>query len=177
MRRARFVGATLVLFVVAVAAAASVTTSHKEEVDFSKYNSYSWRVWPDLHPDHPLAEGSPLDQVVKETANKTLTKQGLELATGGDPDLWITYTAFVRDSVTVEGTTREITSGVAWIGDPNAHAVLYYQEGTLVFEIYDAASDEQVWSGWAIEVADTRQRLRKKGKKAIPKILRHFPPQ
>ena len=177
MRRAQFASATLVLFVVAAGAAASVKTSRKQEVDFSKYHSYSWRVWPNLHPDHPLAEGSPLDQVVKETANKTLAKQGLELATGGDPDLWITYTAFVQDSVSVEGTTREITSGVSWVGDPRAHAVLYYQEGTLVFEIYDAGSDEQVWSGWAIEVADTRERLRKKGKKAIPKILRHFPPQ
>ncbi len=177
MRTEQFVSAVLVVFIFAGGAVASVKTSHKEKIDFSKYRSYSWREWPNLHPDHPLAEGSPLDQVVKEIANKELARQGFELVTDGDPDLWMTYTAFVQDSVTVEGTKHEITSGVSWIGDPQAHAMLYYQEGTLVFEVYDASNEVQVWSGWAVEVADTREKLRKKGKKAIPKIFRHFPPR
>lgn len=172
-----FAALLLLLFVAPVAAWGQVKTSHKGGTDFTAYQTYAWRTWPDLHPDHPLAEGSLLDLEVKARAQKALAASGLELTTSDDPDLWITYTAFVTETMNIEGVRKDIAPGVAWIGDPRAQGVIAYEEGTLVFEIYDAESDEQIWSGWITEVADTREKLRKKGLKAISKIFRHYPPR
>jgi hypothetical protein len=164
------------LLTVPAAAVGQVKTSHKSGTQFSAYQTYAWRTWPDLHPDHPLTDGTALDQEVKASAQAALAQSGLQLTAGGDPDLWLTYTAFVTETLNIEGVRKEVAKGVAWIGDPQAHGMISYEEGTLVFEMYDAESDDQVWSGWITEVAENRQKLRKKGLKAISKIFKHYPP-
>jgi hypothetical protein len=170
-------GILLLLMIAPVVIAGEVKTSHKDGTQFSAYETYAWRTWPDLHPDHPLAEGSLLDLEVKTRAQAALAKSGLKVTDSGQPDLWITYTAMVSETVNIDGVHKEITKGVAWIGDPRAHGMVAYEEGTLVFEIYDAESDVQVWSGWSTEVAETRKKLRKKGLNAISRILKHYPPK
>lgn len=169
-------GILLSLLIVPVAIGGEVKTSHKDGTQFSAYQTYGWRTWPDLHPDHPLAEGSLLDLEVKSRAQAALAKSGLKVTDSGQPDLWVTYTALVEETVNIEGVHKDIAKGVAWIGDPQAQGMIAYEEGTLVFEIYDAESDVQIWSGWITEVAETRNKLRKKGLNAIPKIFKHYPP-
>ena len=176
MTRKISTGTLLLLLFVPLAVMSEVKTSHKSGTQFSSYHTYAWRTWPDLHPEHPLAEGSILDLEVKSRAQATLAKKGLQPTDSGDPDLWITYTALVSETVNIDGVRKEVAAGVAWIGDPRAHGMVAYEEGTLVFEIYDAESDVQVWSGWSTEVAETRKKLRKKGLNAVSKILRHYPP-
>jgi len=166
----------LLLLIVPVVVMGDVKTSHKSGTQFSSYHTYAWRTWPDLHPEHPLAEGSILDLEVKSRVQAALAKGGLELTDSGEPDLWITYTAIVTETLNIDGVRKEVAKGVAWIGDPRSHGMVAYEEGTLVFEIYDAESDVQVWSGWSTEVAETRKKLRKKGLNAISKILNHYPP-
>lgn len=177
MTRTLCAGVLLMLLIAPAVVAGEVKTSHKDGIRFSSYQTYAWRAWPDLHPDHPLAEGSLLDLEVKSRAQATLARSGLKVADSGNPDLWITYTALVSDTVTIEGVREEVAPGVAWIGDPRAQGMIAYEEGTLVFEIYDAESDVQIWSGWSTEVAETRKKLRKKGLNAVSKILRHYPPK
>ena len=177
MTRNLCAGVLLLLLLVPVAAVGEVKTSHKDGTQFSSYHTYAWRIWPDLHPEHPLAEGSLLDLEVKSRAQATLAGRGLKVTDSGDPDLWITYTALVSETVNIDGVRKEVAPGVAWIGDPRAHGMVAFEEGTLVFEIYDAESEVQVWSGWSTEVAETRKKLRKKGLNAVSKILRHYPPK
>ncbi|MEE9562079.1 MAG: DUF4136 domain-containing protein [Thermoanaerobaculia bacterium] len=176
MTRNLCAGVLLLLLIGPLAVQGEVKTSHKDGTQFSSYHTYAWRAWPDLHPEHPLVEGSMLDLEVKSRAQVALARSGLELTDSGKPDLWISYTAIVTDTVNIDGVRKEVAKGVAWIGDPRAHGIVAYEEGTLVFEIYDAESDIQIWSGWSTEVAETRKKLRKKGLKAISKILRHYPP-
>ena len=148
----------------------------KTGVDFSKYSTYAWKQHPSISDNHPAAEGSPLDKMVRAAGDSVLSRMGLE-RTDGDADLWVSYTGYVQDHLQVEGIRREITGGVSWIGTPYAHSSRSAQEGTLVFEVIDAESELQVWSGWASEVGKTPEKLRKKAAKATKRILRNFPAQ
>ena len=157
--------------------AMSVKTSYVPEVDYSAYRTYSWKPRVEVGPDHPLAEGGEVDRIVKQAADSILATQGFERTEVETPDLWINYAAFAVDKMDVEGIKREVSGRVSWIGDPTAHSTRSYREGTLVFEIFDAGSDELIWSGWASEVASSQEKLRKKAEKAARKILKLFPPR
>jgi hypothetical protein len=79
--------------------------------------------------------------------------------------------------LSIEGIQKDIAPGVGWIGDPHAHSMHSYREGTLVFEIVDPATGKMVWSGWASEAAPTREKLQTKAEKVVRKILKYFPPK
>jgi hypothetical protein len=161
----------------AISLAMSVKASYSTETDFSGYRTYTWEPRPETDPEHPLAEGGPVDRIVKQTADPILAKRGFERIEGDDPDFRIYFTGVVMDKMDVEGIKRQVSEGVAWIGDPHAHSTRSYKEGTLVIEILDAAGDELIWSGWASEVASSQPKLRKKAAKAVRRILEQFPPQ
>jgi hypothetical protein len=143
--------------------------------DFSRYISYAWAPKRDLVEGHPLTDGSPLDVKIKSAADRELVAKGYQ-RTGpdGDPSLIINYVGVAIDQLKMAGTT--IGSGsVKWIGDPRAHETRSYREGTLVFEVVDAETDEMVWSGWLTELAATSEKLQSKAPKATTKIFKHFP--
>ncbi len=175
---------TPILALLAVGAAqlavAGVETSHKPETDFSGYRTYAWEEHPGLHAQHPLAQGSDLDVLIREAADAVLEKKGfekLETPERGEPDFTVNFVAFVADELEIEGVSIEIAPRVTWIGDPDEHSVRSHQRGTLVFEIRDRESGEIVWSGWSQDAAPTVERLRKKAGPKAKKILAHFPPR
>lgn len=172
------VGFAMLLAAGLILAGEPVEVRAKSGVDFSRYASYAWAAREGLVADHPLAEGSPLDVEIKNAADRTLAAKGFaRLDRGMSPDLLINYVGVARDVLETEGVTKSLGKGVQWIGDPNAHAVRSYREGTLVFEVVDAESGEMVWSGWVIELAADVAKLRAKAEKATRKVFKHFPSQ
>lgn len=158
-------------------AALEIETSHRPEVDYDALHTYVWEYRADLGPNHPLAEGSPLDLLIRQSGDRALEAAGFEKVANQDADFRVSYVGFVIDKYEVEGTRRKIAEGVAWIGDPGSHSELAYKEGTLVIEIRVGEQDDVAWSGWARDVARTPDRLRRKAEKAALKILQHFPPR
>ncbi|MDX1501560.1 MAG: DUF4136 domain-containing protein [Thermoanaerobaculia bacterium] len=176
MPRARLLFVLAALLGGAAAGAMQVKTSHSPTTDFGVYESYDWVGDPTLGPDHPLAVDSELDRKIREAGDEVLAKAGLRRVEEG-PDLLIRVVGFVSDHLSVEGERRELGGGVAWIGDPQGHRTMSYQEGTLVFEILDSGTKEIVWSGWATDAAQDVVRLQKKAVPGTRKILRAFPPR
>jgi len=170
----------VLLFVTAAVPVASVEieTIHKPDFDYGALRTYAWEYRAELGPNHPLAEGSPLDALIRQAGDRALEEAGFERVSGDAPaDFRVSYVGFVIDKLEIEGTRREIAEGVAWIGDPGAHSQLAYKEGTLVIEIRVDGEEEVVWSGWARDVARTPERLRRRAEKAAFRILQHFPPE
>lgn len=143
--------------------------------DFSRYISYAWAPKRDLVEGHPLTDGAPLDVKIKSAADRELVGKGYQ-RTGpdGDPSLIINYVGVAIDQLKMAGTTKG-SGSVKWIGDPRAHEMRSYREGTLVFEVIDVRTDEMVWSGWMTELAATSEKLQSKAPKATTKIFKHFP--
>ena len=157
-------------------AAESVDVRAKEGVDFSVYETYAWTSHDYLDQASPLREGAPLDTKIRGAADKLIQSNGFrQVGRDESPDLLINYVGMADDYFQAEGVTKEIAPGVKWIGDPNAHSMRSYREGTLVFEVVDTKTEEMVWSGWVSDLAPTVQKLQDKAEKATRKVFRHFP--
>lgn len=175
LKRATVVCLALLLSV-SVFAAEDVDIRAKDGVDFSQYETYAWTSHDYLKADSPLREGAALDQKIRRAADKLIQGNGFNRVEREDsPDLMINYVGMGNDYFHAEGITKEIAPGVKWIGDPQAHSMRSYREGTLVFEVVDTATDEMIWSGWVTELAPTIVKLQAKAEKATRKVFRHFP--
>ena len=153
-----------------------VHISESPGVDFSTYETYTWKRRTDLHADHPMATGSDLDTWVRRLADDQMSARGFEKAEAEEADLWVNYVTYSSDVLQVEGTTKTVAGNVKWIGDPQAHSMRNYLEGTLIIEIVEAKTGKMLWSGWASDAAASQDKLQGKAPKAIKKIFQHFPP-
>jgi hypothetical protein len=166
----------LCLMVAVNVAAQDVDIRAKDGVNFSGYATYAWAPHLDVEGDHPVADGSPLDVTIKRAADSELKRKGYErVEKDASPDLLINYVGFGTDMTDIEGVTKQLAPGVKWIGDPQAHSMRSYREGTLVFEVVDTGTEEMVWSGWVTELARTFEKLRAKADKATRRVFKHFP--
>jgi hypothetical protein len=166
----------LLLFSADIAAAAKAPEIRTMAgADFSSYISYAWAPKKDLVEGHPLTDGSPLDVKIKSAADHELVGKGYQ-RTGpdGNPNLLINYVGVAQDQLEMSGVTKG-SGSVKWIGDPRAHEIRSYKEGTLVFEVIDTKTGEMVWSGWTTELAPTSEKLQAKAPKATSKIFKYFP--
>ena len=176
MLRSIVICAMICLMVAVNVAAQDVDIRAKDGVSFSKYATYAWAPHLDVEGDHPVADGSALDVTIKKAADAELKRKGYErVEREQSPDLMINYVGFGTDMTDIEGITKELAPGVKWIGDPQAHSMRSYREGTLVFEVVDTATEEMVWSGWVTELARTFEKLRAKASKATRRVFTHFP--
>lgn len=176
MLRSIVSGAAICLMVAVNVSAQDVDIRAKDGVNFSGFATYAWAPHLDVEGDHPVADGSPLDMTIKGAADSELERKGFERVEVEDsPDLMINYVGYGTDVTGIEGVTKELAPGVKWIGDPTAHSMRSYREGTLVFEVVDTATDEMVWSGWVTELARTFEKLRAKASKATRRVFTHFP--
>lgn len=164
------------LLAVPVFASNPVEIRAKEGVDFSRYETYAWQSHDYLMQDAALSEGAPLDQKVRNAGDKLIEGRGFKrVGKDESPDMIIHYVGMVDDLFQAEGITKEIASGVKWVGDPQAHSMRSYSAGTLVFEVIDRETGEMIWSGWATELAATIPKLRDRAEKATRRVFRHFP--
>ena len=165
----------LLLVALASVGASKVQVARSPGVDFASYETFGFRGKEGIDPESPLAPGNHMFNVVTETASETLQKRGLQPAADDSPDLWISFYGVAGEQLTDEGTSIQITDHVTWVGDPLAHFVQTDAAGTLFIEVFDAASGERVWSGWASELAKDFVKLRKKAEKVTAKILKEYP--
>ena len=176
MLRSIVVCAMICLMVAVNVAAQDVDIRAKDGVSFTKYATYAWAPHLDVEGDHPVADGSALDLTIKKAADAELERKGYgRVEREQSPDLMINYVGFGTDMTDIEGITKQVAPGVKWIGDPQAHSMRSYRQGTLVFEVVDTATEEMVWSGWVTELARTFEKLRAKASKATRRVFTHFP--
>ena len=159
------------------ASAKGVKTARTAGVDYSAYDTFDWKPGHKRHPDAPLAEGSALDRKLKSIGERLLRSAGFEKSTSGEPDLWVMFYGVLQEMGGIEGVNFELSDNVSWIGNPSSSYVGFYQQGTLVVEVLDAATDEVLWSGWSSEVIKDPTKLDKKAEKAMSRILKQFPPR
>lgn len=175
LKRATILGVVL-LAAAAVFAAEDVQIRAKDGATFTQYETYAWTSHEYLEKNSPLREGAPLDQKIRRAADRLIQGNGFQrVERDASPDLMINYVGMGNDYFQAEGITKEIAPGVKWIGDPHAHSMRSYREGTLVFEVIDTETEEMIWSGWVTELAPTIAKLQAKAEKATRKVFRHFP--
>jgi hypothetical protein len=152
--------------------------------DFSRYRSFAWMV-----ADSPIAAPgeqvrvSPLNrQRIVEAIEAELGAKGFQKAADGSAaDFVISYTVGARDRIDAQSYPDLYRGPWRWsrpyIG--RNVDVSVYREGTLAIDIFDGASHQPVWHGWASkritehDVTHAAEQI----PPAVAAILEKFPPR
>jgi hypothetical protein len=139
--------------------------------NFSKYKTYKWVDVPnENHPDQIT------DQQIKTAIETTLGTKGFTKATGDSADMLIAYQIAMNqerqwNAYGGMGGLRFGGMGTATSSTINI--------GTLVFDAFDAAAKQQIWTGDAtktVNPSSNPQKNQQNLQKAVTKLLKNFPP-
>ncbi len=176
------VGAVVLIAAVAVMAAScssiSVNADFDPKVDFSGLRTWTWAAATATGPGKPLLASSLVESRIRDAVERELSSRGFRVA-DGEPDFTIGYGLSYEDKLDVQ-TFQDYYGYGYWDGyGATRTQVSQYEEGTLILDIADPASNQLMWRGWA------RGRLRKNPSpeettadvnEAVAAILAQFPP-
>jgi hypothetical protein len=151
-----------------VAYAQKVNIDYDKGVDFSRFTSYQWAEGQPAQS--PLVHKRIVNAIEKQLASKGWTKV--------EPSDALTATAVVVYYAGVEAE-RQLNawgSGPRWSGIATAN-VETILTGQLVVDVYDTATGELVWRGFASDtVSDDQEKNEKRLNEAVGKLFKQFPP-
>ena len=145
----------------------SVKIGYRRNIDFSKYRTYAWRPWKLGHP----ALNPQIHRGIVAALETQMEARGLQKQTEGRPNLFVTYhagrrTKSVKDPFGPARKTAE-TDEVA----------LEYTQGTLIVDLLDGKTMQQVWRGVATAVVSEEfEENEDKVDRACERLLADFPP-
>jgi hypothetical protein len=162
--------------VVLVASCSSLRVSHDYDTrfDFSRIKTYTWV------PSEPSAGVSGLTiQRVQSAVDRELAAKGYTKS-DENPDARIAMHAAVSEKYTVTDRSYGFSYGRHWrYVDAGYVEVDSYEQGTLILDVIDAATNAAVWRGIGTRVvqrnlspAQREERINE----AVEKILAQFPP-
>lgn len=159
-------------------------SDYYEAADFSKFQRYVWVAEsPLIHSQSARVDISALTvRRIREAIERTLTDKGFELAADrDDAQFALSFTVGARDLITMNDYPIFLRGSWEWgppYYGPNVNPDMY-TEGTLALDVFDIATREPVWHGWArktivgADVDDPKKTI----DAAVAAILEHFPPK
>ena len=155
--------------------AAEVVTEHDSQADFSKYKTYSWG----QKPESGKAEA---DALILETIDGQLKARGWSRVEQGPADTVLAAHAIVREDQQIDTVYSGWGSGWNWSGPGPLAGVattvrVQQRVGSLVVDIFDAASKKLVWRGTAKgTLGPDVETNRRKVQQAVIRLFKGFPP-
>jgi hypothetical protein len=170
-----------------------VITDYDRKADMSHFKTFAWLEQEKIpvfrgaiSEDRKKISDEDLDKMIRSYADVELTRKGFLKTTDGDPDFLVSYYAVSKIQIEVQ----EFDSGTsAHPNLPYGHWRPFYQassdtlltsEGTLTLDIIDSAENHLVWRGSATDIFEERDsvnKVQKKLRKIVQKILKKFPPK
>jgi hypothetical protein len=176
MLRLRLLGIGLAA-VFAVGCATMNVSSHVERgIDFAQFATYDWGPADALPTGDPRLDNNPFfKDYLTGAVDRQLAARGYRLATD-KPQLLIHFHANVSQRFEVHGVDRSTYVNCYPNCEPE---VVDYEQGTIVLDFMDAASDRMVWRGWAQDniagIIDDQDRLKAHIEKAVTRMFEQFP--
>ena len=148
MQRFRLGAVAVSILVLTGCVPMNVSSKVERDVDFARFQTYSWAPAGDFSTGDPRLDNNPFfHQYFRDTVEARLKAWGLRRSRGGVPDLWIDYHATMSQSFTVSAPDQhEASCGGNRDCEPD---VLDSETGTLVLNILDASTNRIVWRGSA----------------------------
>lgn len=154
------------------------------ETDFSSYSTYAWTgSSPLIEPRSRRVEISPLTvRRVREAIERELAAKGFErVETPEEADFGLSFTVGARDAIRPDNYPQFYRRG-PWVWQPPYYPpnldIAMYTEGMLAVDVFDNATRQPVWHGWArkqitgADVDDPTPAI----DAAVRAILADFPP-
>lgn len=175
----------LTLALVACAGIETSTNYDPEAVGkLEQYRTYSWL--PEPQGQNTRVYNDIVEKRVKQAVDQELQSRGYRLVEE-NPDFKLGWHGAIDQKLDVQ--TMDAYYGYAWdpfyspyyMGATVPHTyVREYEEGTLVLDVMDAASNRLVWRGTAqaeLSSDASAESRQQKLQEAVDKILADFPPK
>lgn len=190
MRLARLVLASVAVLSLACQSV-RVRTDYDDAIDFAPLQTYAWLDPPlrEASRDEggqsgdPFTQNTLIDKRVRDEVEAWLASHGYRAA-GEDeePDFLVRYElvsrevtrdspVFVTGGFGHYGYGHGVGSGIGYAGSTT------YQEGTLILDVIDPASQQIAWRGWGTSQARDPQMSPERLHKTVAAILARFPPK
>ena len=176
MRRYRIAAAVAVSLLALPAYAQKPQIQWNEEYDFDAVQTFQWQTTAETS----LEQRNPfMHSLIKNSIEKELAVSGLT-EVQSNPDVYVTYHASTDTEVRLQSDSFGYGFGGYGMGGWGYYGygaagpvstttrVIEYQRGTLVVDIWDAASKELVWRG---TVSDTLPSDVDKAEKLVQKAI------
>lgn len=169
---------------VASCATIKAGSDHYAGADFSKFHSYAWVAdSPLIRSESRRVEISPLTvRRVEDAIERELGARSFEHAENRDAaDFAIAFTIGARDTITIADYPPYYRTPWSWDAPYYGQNIdpAMYTEGTLAIDIFDNATQQPVWHGWATktirgsDIDDPEPTINA----AVAAILADFPPK
>ena len=162
------------LLLLSACSSVEVHTDYDSSVDFSRFSTYYWKRLPQT--DNPLMANRIVAGVDSQLQAKGWRKVPEDRAQAA-----VAAHVVAREGQRVE--TFSTGRGPAWygwgMGGPltSASSVVTYTVGTLVVDLYDAASRNAIWRGTASDtVSSDPAAVRRKIDEGLQRMFANFPP-
>lgn len=158
----------------------SVHTDFDPAQDFSQYKTYVWA--PPPKTGDPRLDSELAQRRVQAAVDTVLASKGLRPAQGNEqPNFIVGYYAAVEGRVDVQsvGTYYGWGMGPYYGGMYPSTQTRYYNQGTLIIDIADAAKKQLVWRGTGeseVHREQDSERRQQRLTAAVQQIMRDFPP-
>jgi len=190
----RLAGFALALASVAVLSLACqsvrVRTDYDDAIDFAPLQTYAWLDPPlrEASRDEggqsgdPFTQNTLVDKRVRDEVGTWLAAHGYRAAAEGEePDFLVRYELVSRE------VTRDspvfVTGGFGHYGYGHGGTGIgysgstTYQEGTLILDVIDPATQQIAWRGWGTAQMRDPQMSPERLRKTVAAILARFPPK
>jgi hypothetical protein len=161
----------LMLLACGSALAQDVKYNFMPGTNFSKYHTYKWVAIPEnVHPSQIV------DQEIRQAIDAQLSAKGFIKTDSDKADLYVGYQCSIDQERQWNGFG--MGGGLRWGGMASATSSTI-QNGTLVFDVYDAAAKQLIWSGQAAKTLNpsgNQEKDMQRLNKAMAKLLKNFPP-
>jgi hypothetical protein len=163
-----------------------VKTDYDPSVDLGGLASFAWLDPPlrekpgEGEPADPFVHNTLLDKRVRDAVERELVARGYRPAGDEPPDFLVRYHVVARQK------TRErpvvVGGGFGYgrypfgYGSSVAYGSESYEEGTLILDVIDPASESIAWRGWAAARARDGYFDAERVDRYVQAILARFPP-
>ncbi len=172
--------AIVVIVLVAGCASTSATHDFNPSVDFDDYRTFSW---VSRNPLVAAPEGANplLEDRLEQTTLDLLSAKGYRFV--ADPkaaDFVIGFALGATEKVRIESYPARYRGAWHWGGaGVQEVSVQQHIEGRLTVDIFDVATQQPAWHGWATRriTSSVRKEARQAIRDALTAILANFPPR
>ena len=162
----------------AVGCATLQVSSHVDRtINFAQFATFGWGAADALPTGDPRLDANPFFRdYLMGAVERQLATRGYRRAADDRPQLLIHYHANVTQRFEVHGMEPSNYPNCY----PNCEpAVAEYEEGTIVIDVVDAATNTLVWRGWAQDnvrgFIDSQDRMQRQIERSMKKVFEQFP--
>jgi hypothetical protein len=174
----------LVLVLTAVVAGCSTTLARHDfnpSIDFDSYKTFAWI---SAHPlvAAPAGTSPQLEDQIEQVARDLLTAKGYRYVDSVEQaDFAVGFGLGATDQVRIDSYPAAYRGAWHWPvggGTQDVVNVRQFIEGRLTVDIFDVATHQPAWHGWATRniTEKTQTDARPAIRDALKVILAHFPP-